>query len=122
MEQIKIGGSVIVKAVKNNEDQSCMAIFEFLDFKNDIKECDKIFIKPNLVTLHDYKVGSITDPLVVEELIKYIRSFSDKEIVIVESEYLSILLFQKAVCGTSFCPQKKSIQTDSLMHSLLLCP
>jgi len=86
MKALKIGNSLITKAGKNEAKKACLRIFEFLNFKNKLKNMDKIFIKPNIVSMQHYTLGSITDPLVVEELVKYIRKFSNKEISIVESE------------------------------------
>lgn len=86
MKSIKVGGSLIVKANKEETRKACSQLFEFLDFKSKIKNVDKIVIKPNLVSLQHYTVGTITDPLVIDELIKYIRRFSSKDILIAESE------------------------------------
>ncbi|MBI2653492.1 DUF362 domain-containing protein [Candidatus Woesearchaeota archaeon] len=86
MKILRIGDSLIAKAGKNEAKKACFQLFEFLNFKNKLKNIDKIFIKPNIVSMQHYTIGSITDPLAVDELIKYIRKFSNKEILIVESE------------------------------------
>ena len=86
MKSLKVGQSIVVKSIKNEEKKSCQTLFDFLGIKGKARNCDRIFIKPNIVTLQNYKAGSITDPLIIEELVKYIRSFSEKEIFILESE------------------------------------
>lgn len=86
MKAINVGSSLIVKVDKNEVKEAGFKLFEFLNFKNKLKNVDKILIKPNIVSMQHYTVGSITDPLVIDELIKYIRKFSNKEILIVESE------------------------------------
>lgn len=86
MKSITIGNSLVVKAEKNEVKKACFQLFEFLNFKKDLKNAEKIIIKPNIVSIQKYTVGSITDPFVVDELIKYIRKFSNKEILIAESE------------------------------------
>lgn len=86
MKAFNIGDSLIVKTYKREIKNACFKLFEFLNFKDKIKDVDKIIIKPNIVSMQHYTIGSITDPLVIEELIKYIRKFSNKEILIAESE------------------------------------
>ncbi len=86
MKALNIGNSLVVKTNKHEIKKACFQLFEFLNFKNKIKYFDKIIIKPNIVSMQHYTIGSITDPLVIEELIMYIRKFSNKEILIVESE------------------------------------
>lgn len=86
MKTFNAGNSLIVKAAKNEVKKACFQLFESLDFKNKIKDIDKIVIKPNIVSLQRYTAGSVTDPLIVDELVKYIRKVSKKEIMIAESE------------------------------------
>lgn len=71
MKLLKIGESLITKASKNEIKKACFQLFEFLNFKNKLKNIDKIIIKPNIVSAQRYTLGSITDPIVVDELIKY---------------------------------------------------
>lgn len=77
---------MIIKSKKSEIKKSCLQLFEFLNFKNRINKVKKVIIKPNLVSTQSYTLGSITDPIIVDELIKYLISFYDNEIVIVESE------------------------------------
>ncbi len=86
MKTLKIGNSLVIKADKNEVKEACFNLFEFLNFQNKLKNIDKVIIKPNIVSMQHYTLGSITDPLVIDELIKYIRKFSKKEILFVESE------------------------------------
>lgn len=86
MKTLRIGGSFIVKARKDEIKKACLNLFELLNFKNEIKKVEKIIIKPNIVSLQHYSLGSITDPLIIEELVRFIRKFSNKEILIAESE------------------------------------
>ena len=86
MKSLKIGQSLIVKSNRNEAKNASFYLFDFLNFKNRLKSAEKIIIKPNIVSVQHYTIGSITDPLVVDEIIKYIRKFSNKEILIAESE------------------------------------
>lgn len=86
MESINVGNSLVIKASKKEVKKACFHLFKFLNFKNKLKNVEKIIIKPNIVSMQNYKLGSITDPIIVSELVKYIRKFSNKEILIVESE------------------------------------
>ena len=86
MRSLNIGNSLVIKANKNEVKKACFKLFDFLDFKNKLKTIEKVIIKPNIVSMQHYSMGSITDPIVVDELMKYVRKFSTREILIVESE------------------------------------
>src|SRR3989338_8944975 len=86
MNSINLGSSLVVKAQKNEIKKACCKLFDFLDFKSKSGKIDKFIIKPNLVSAQSYTCGSITDPLIVEELVRHIRDFSGKEILVIESE------------------------------------
>ncbi len=86
MKRLNVGKSLIVKARKNEARKACIELFDFLDIKNKIGSADKIIVKPNIVSMQHYTIGSITDPLIVWELVKYVREFSKKQILIAESE------------------------------------
>jgi len=86
MKSQNIGQSLILKSGKNEARKACFELFEFLDFKDKLGKADNIIIKPNIVSMQHYTLGSITDPLIIQELVSYIRKFSSKEILIVESE------------------------------------
>lgn len=86
MINLQIGNSLIVKSKKNEVKKACHKLFEFLKLEDKLGQIDKIFIKPNVVSLQHYTVGSITDPLVIAELVNHIRESCDKKIFIVESE------------------------------------
>jgi len=86
MRTLKVGRSLIAKANRNEIKKACFRLFEFLNLKKDIKNAEKVIIKPNIVSMQSYALGSITDPLVLERLVKYIRKFCNKEILVVESE------------------------------------
>ena len=86
MKTLEIGSSLVLKAGKSEIEKACFKLFDFLDLKNKIKSAEKIFIKPNIVSMQHYTAGSVTDPIIVGNLVKYIRGFSNKEILIVESE------------------------------------
>ena len=86
MKILNIGKSLVMKASKTETRKACLKLFEFLDLKNKIKNADKIIIKPNIVSLQHYRLGSVTDPIAISELVSHLRKFSDKEILIVESE------------------------------------
>ncbi len=86
MKLLNIGSSLIIKAGQNEVRKACLGLFEFLKLKDKIRKVDKILIKPNIVSLQHYKLGSVTDPIIVDELIKHIRKYTGKEILIVESE------------------------------------
>lgn len=86
MKSVNVGSSLVIKANKNEVKKACSQLFDFLNFKNKIKNIDKILIKPNIVSMQHYTLGPVTDPLLVDELIKYLRKYSEKEILIVESE------------------------------------
>lgn len=86
MKTLNVGSSLIVKSGNQEITEACYKLFEFLNFKAKVQEVDKIFIKPNIVSMQHYTFGSITDPIIIENLVNYIRDFSNKEIIIVESE------------------------------------
>ena len=86
MKSQKIGQSLIIKSSKDETRKACIELFEFLNFKKKVEDMDKVIIKPNIVSMQHYSSGAVTDPIIIDELIKYIRRASDKEILIVESE------------------------------------
>ena len=86
MRTFNAGNSLIIKAERNEFKKACFQLFEFLNLQDKLKNAEKIIIKPNIVSMQSYTAGSVTDPIIIEELVKHIRKFSEKEILIVESE------------------------------------
>lgn len=81
-----IGKSLIVKSGISGVRRSCYEMFAHLGLKGKINSPGTIFIKPNIVSMQHYSMGSITDPVILGHLVDYIRSFSGERILILESE------------------------------------
>ena len=85
MKEFQIGGVNITKS--EGDDQKALdASLSLLNLQKKLKGIDRVFIKINLLVAESYELGTVSDPFILEGIIKEIRKYSDKEIVITESE------------------------------------
>lgn len=91
MKQLKLNDISIVKSEK--DDQKALdAALSSLNLDKRLENIDKVVIKINLVVAEPYTLGSVSDPMVLEGIIREIQKYSKTEIIIAEAE-------------TAWCPE-----------------
>jgi uncharacterized protein (DUF362 family) len=65
---------------------ACKEALMFLRIEDQVRNRNKIVIKPNLVSCRPYQEGAVTDPLVLDAVLESLREYYEGEIVIAEAE------------------------------------
>jgi uncharacterized protein (DUF362 family) len=85
IEKKELNESIIIHTDQDYRG-ACKEALSFLRLKDQVKDRDKVVIKPNLVSLRPYADGAVTDPLVLDVVLESLREYYRGEIVIAEAQ------------------------------------
>lgn len=78
----KIKEPIVGISSNKNEQQSIIQGLELLPIKQIINQGDRVVITPNWVKANDPSTGTVVGPQTLQELIRYVKRFNPKEIII----------------------------------------
>lgn len=81
----ELNQSIIIHADQDFRE-ACKEALSFLNLKDQVKDRDKVVVKPNLVSCRPYTNGAVTDPMVLDVVLESLREHYSGEIVIAEAE------------------------------------
>lgn len=73
----------VVKGPRGHEP--VLKALDLIDYKEALKDWDRVLIKVNFITTKTWDTGATTDPVVVEAIIQKLQELS-KEVIVVESD------------------------------------
>lgn len=73
----------VVKGPRGHEP--VLKALDLIDYKEALKDWDRVLIKVNFITTKTWDTGATTDPIVVEAIIQKLQELS-KEVIVVESD------------------------------------
>ena len=73
----------VVKGPRSHEP--VLKALDLIDYKEALKDWDRVLIKVNFITTKTWDTGATTDPIVVEAIIQKLQELS-KEVIVVESD------------------------------------
>jgi uncharacterized protein (DUF362 family) len=85
IEKRELNQSIIIHT-DHDYREACKEALSFLRLEDQVKDRDKVVIKPNLISCRPYTDGAVTDPLVLDVVLESLREHYNGEIIIAEAE------------------------------------